>query len=54
VEQLDQLCGRLIGEAWQQEGQDDGVAFHWTSSRAVWTCSALTWRSFARAAADSA
>ena len=29
VEQLDELCGGLVGEARQHEGQDDGVAFHW-------------------------
>ena len=54
VEQLYELCGGLIGEAWQQEGQDDGVAFHWTSSRAAWTCSMVICRTLARAAAESA
>jgi len=54
VEQLDELSGGVVGKARQQEGPDDGVAFHWTSSRAAWTCSALTCRSLARAAAESA
>ena len=54
VEQLDELCGGLIAEARQQEGQDDGVAFHWTSSRAVWTCSMVICRTLVRAAAESA
>lgn len=54
VEQLDELCGGAVGEARKQEGQDDGVAFHWTSSRAVWTCSEVTCLSLASAAAESA
>ena len=53
VEQLDELCGGLIGEARQQEGQDDGVAFHWTSSRAAWMCSMVICRTLAKAAAES-
>ena len=39
VEQLDELCGGLVGEARKIEGHDDGVAFHWSSPRAVWRCS---------------
>jgi hypothetical protein len=35
VEQVEQLCGGLVGEAWKSERQDDGVAFHWTSSSAL-------------------
>lgn len=54
VEQLDELCGGAVGEARKQEGQDDGVTFHWTSSMAVWTCSEVTCLSLARAAAESA
>ncbi len=54
VEQLDELCGGLVGEAGKQEWQDDGVAFHWTSSMAVWTCSEVTCLSLASAAAESA
>lgn len=54
VEQLEELCGGLIGEARKNEGQEDGVAFHWTSSRAVWTCSEVICLSLASAAAESA
>jgi hypothetical protein len=54
VEQLDELCGGLVGEARKNEGQDDAVAFHWTSSRAAWTCSVLICLSLASAAAESA
>ena len=35
LEQLDELCGGLVGEARKIEGHDDGVAFHWSSSRAL-------------------
>ena len=54
VEQLDQLCGGLVGEARKSKWQDDGAAFHWTSSRAFWTCSEEICLSLARAAAESA
>jgi len=54
VEQLEKLCGGLVGEARKNEGQDDGVAFHWTSSRAAWTCSEVICLSLASAAAESA
>ena len=54
VEQLDELCGGLVGEARKQEWQDDRVAFHWTSSMAVWMCSEVTCLSLASAAAESA
>lgn len=54
VEQVDKLCGGLVGEARKNEGQDDGEAFHWTSSRAAWTCSAVICLSLASAAAESA
>ena len=53
VEQLDKLCGGLVGEGRKNEGQD-GAAFHWTSSRAVWTCSEVICLSLASAAAESA
>lgn len=54
VEQLDELRSRLVGETRKYEGQDDGVPFHWTSSRAAWTCSVLICLSLASAAAESA
>ena len=54
MEQFDELRGGLVGEAWKNEGQDDGVAFHWTSSRAAWTCSVVICLSLASAAAESA
>ena len=28
VEQVDELRGGLVGEAWQHERQDDGAPFH--------------------------
>ena len=54
VEQLDELCGGVVAEARPQERQDDGAAFHCTSSMAAWTCSMLICRSLASAAAESA
>ncbi len=54
VEQLDELCGGAVGEARKIEWQDDGAVFHWTSSRAVWTCSEVICLSLASAAAESA
>ena len=54
VEQLDELCGGLVSQARKHEGQQDAVAFHWTSSRAAWTCSVLICLSLASAAAESA
>lgn len=54
VEQLEELRGGLVGETRKQEGQDDCVTFHWTSSRAAWTCSVLICLSLASAAAESA
>jgi len=54
VEQVDELCGSLVGETRKQEWQDNRAAFHWTSSMAVWTCSEVTCLSLASAAAESA
>lgn len=54
VEQLDELCGGAVGEARKQEWQDNRVAFHWTSSMAVWMCSEVTCLSLTMAAAESA
>lgn len=54
VEQIDALRGRLVGEPRQSEGQDDGDALHWSSSRAHWMCSVLICRTLASAAAESA
>ncbi len=39
VKQLDELCGGLVGEARETEGDDDGAAFHWRSPRAHGRCS---------------
>ena len=42
LEDVDELHGREVGDAWQQHGDDEGDALHWTSSTAHWTCSAVT------------
>ena len=39
MEQLYELCGGLVGEVREIEGDDDGAAFHWISLRAHRMCS---------------
>jgi hypothetical protein len=54
VQHLEELRGRFVGEPRQEQRDDDGDALHVSSSMAVATCSALTWRDLWDAAAESA